>query len=99
MKCWGWSVRLQDISARLDTALERLRLSLESHSEILSHCSQVTAGSALKLLGEICDGGRGQPVLRCRVSQALMKLTTNLSRLLADRAGPLSLQLEEKQRL
>ena len=99
MKCWGWSVRLQEISARLDSALERLRQSLESHPEILSHCSQVTSRSALKLLAEICEVERGQPVLRCRVSQALVKLTTNLGRLLADRAAQLDLQLEEKQRL
>ena len=99
MKCWGWSVRLQEISARLDSALERLRESLECQPEILSHCSQVTSRSALKLLTEICDVERGQPVLRCRVSQALVKLTTNLGRLLADRAAQLHLQLEEKQRL
>ena len=99
MKCWGWSVRLQEISARLDSALEKLRQSLESHPEILRHCSLVTSRSALQLLEEICEVGRGQPVLRSRVSQALVRLTTNLGRLLADRAAEVNLQLEEKQRL
>ena len=80
--------------------------SLECQPEILSHCSQVTSNynykyplSALKLLAEICEVERGQPVLKCRVSQALVKLTTNLGHLLADRATQLDFQLEEKQRL
>ena len=99
MKCWGWSGKLQDIASRLDSALERLRHSLESQPEILSHCSLVCSGCLLSLLAEICEEGRGQPVLRSRVCQALLRLTTSLPGLLAQRAVQLNLQLEEKQRL
>ena len=74
----------------------RVIKSLECQPEILSHCSQVTSNynykyplSALKLLAEICEVEQGQPMLRCWVSQALVKLSTNL----ADRAAQLNLKL------
>ena len=99
LKCSGWSVRLQEICTRLDSALDRLRHCLESDREILAHCSLYTSKTVVKLLAEICEEGKERPVLRCRVSQALLELTTNLTRLLGDRAADLKQVIEEKQKL
>jgi len=99
LKCFGWSIRLQDICTRLDSALEKLLDCLQSDTEILSHCSLVTSRTIHKLLGEICDVSRGRPVLRCRVSQAVLELTSNLVKMLGERAADLQQEVEEKQRL
>ena len=96
MKCWGWSNKLQDIWRQLDASMERILDSISLHPEILEQSRDI-AGECINKLIENVASGSCSHVTRTRVLQALLPLTPNVTKLLADRTSEVKNNLEEKQ--